>query len=145
MISLLIITLIVVTSFWIFKTTSVLVCPAKHRLSREPPDPRRGRVTTPRPLYPQQPLVNTAKNSAAVQLSVRGSWKGALAGTGLHRLSRAPPDPPRPRDHASPALPTAASVNTATNSAAVQPSERGASKDALAGTGLLGPRYVGGS
>ena len=35
----LVVGLIVVTmSFWMFKTLSVLVCPAKHRLFRTPPD-----------------------------------------------------------------------------------------------------------
>ena len=40
----------IVVSFWIFKTTSVLACPVKHRLSRAPPDSTRLRdPATPAP------------------------------------------------------------------------------------------------
>ena len=76
----LVVGLIVVTmSFWMFKTLSVLVCPAKHRLSRSPSNSRRGRArATPAPHSRAREL-----RGAAAELSDRGGVERCLPVDGL--------------------------------------------------------------
>ena len=66
--------LIDVMSFWTFKTTSVLLCPATHRLSVRHRTPR-GRETAPRPPHMAALSVIDQRSGAAVQLGRREAWK----------------------------------------------------------------------